>query len=151
MVAGCRVRPDGRPSVALALRTELAARLLREGHAARLLFTGGPAPRTPAEAVVAAAYARALGVPEGAILVEPTSRTTEENARHAAHLLGGGRVIVVTDGYHAFRTRRIFRRHFAAVWLVPSTSPPLLRAKGIVREVVALAHYALVRGRARLG
>ena len=55
----------------------------------------------------------AAGVPESALLLEPVSRNTQENATHSAALLAGcgwtGDVILVTDRYHALRARLLFR------------------------------------------
>ena len=54
----------------------------------------------------------AAGVPESALLIEPLSRNTLENASHVATLLGTRavtRVVLVTDSYHALRARLLFR------------------------------------------
>ena len=147
VVAGCRVDPGGVPSTSLTRRTELGVRLWQEGAAPLLVFTGGLGTHPPEEAAVAAALARTLGVPEAAIRTELRSTSTEENARMAAELLPpGARIVLVTDGYHAWRARQVFRRYFSEVAVAGSTSTRSVRLRGALREVLALGWYA-VRGR----
>ena len=143
VVAGCKVRPDGSPSRALARRTAAATQLWRRGLAPQIIFTGGLGDHPPTEAAVAAAHARSLGVPAEAIVEEDRSTSTEENARFAAQVTGARRVIVVTDSYHVFRSRRVFARHFGEV--VGHGSVPLYgpRIKGALREVAAVVFYGL--------
>jgi hypothetical protein len=73
-------------------RARHAAALFHQGFARLLLLCGGPhatADGTP-EADGMARQARALGVPEGAILLERTSRSTYDNVRNALALLREG-------------------------------------------------------------
>ncbi len=143
VVAGCRVLPDGRPSMALRRRTSLAVELWEQAIAPRIVFTGGIGPDAPAsEAAVAAAYAQRQGVPSEALLLEERSTSTEENARFAAELLPeGARVVVVSDAYHVLRCERVFRRYFARVRGAGSLGHPWARLRGALREVLALAAY----------
>jgi uncharacterized SAM-binding protein YcdF (DUF218 family) len=60
--------------------------------------------------------ALALGIPPDALLTEPDSTSTAEQARFLRPLLeprGIRRAIIVTSSYHTRRTRRLFRRAFA--------------------------------------
>ena len=143
VVAGCRVRPDGSPSLALQRRTEAAVELWRQGLAPRIILTGGMGDHPPTEAAAAAAHARKLGVPAQALVEEGRSTSTEENARFAAQLTGARRVVVVTDSYHVFRSRRVFARHFPEVAGFGSTPGAGPRIKGALREVPAIAYYGL--------
>jgi uncharacterized SAM-binding protein YcdF (DUF218 family) len=89
VVLGARVLADSSPSPALAARTTLGVELLRRGHAAHLLFTGGsPDARRP-EAQVMLEVARGLGVGASRCTVEVRSRSTWDNARECATLLHG--------------------------------------------------------------
>ena len=151
IVAGCRVRPDGQPSLALTRRVDHALRLYAEGRAPRVLFTGGVGDFPPSEAEAAAAYAVARGLPAEAALREAASTSTEENAAFAAQLtraegLPAERVLVVTDAYHTVRARRVFARHFAEVEATGSRPAARVRVRGALREVLAVAGY-LVAGR----
>jgi uncharacterized SAM-binding protein YcdF (DUF218 family) len=144
VVAGCRVLPGGRPSRALARRAELALDLFRDGHAPRVVFTGGVGQHGPSEASVAAAHAVERGLPAHALLLEERSTSTRQNAEHAARLLGpGARVLVVTDAYHVFRARRVFARSFARA--EAAGVPPVEEALAVAlpRELLAVMIYAL--------
>ncbi|MBX3274359.1 MAG: YdcF family protein [Sandaracinaceae bacterium] len=146
VVLGCRVLPDGRPSASLEGRARRAGELFHEGRAERIVLTGGVGDAPISEARAAAAVLEALGVPRDALVLEEVSTTTEENAREAAARVGPMRVLVVTDAYHVVRAARVFARHFPEVAATGSLGPPSARAKGALREVVALAAYA-ARGR----
>ncbi|HEY6558125.1 MAG TPA: YdcF family protein [Polyangiaceae bacterium] len=139
VVAGATVWRGGRPSRALTRRTLAGVELFRQGYAPRLVLTGGVGAHGPAEAEVAARIAREHGVPEAALVIEGRSHNTEENARFARELIGSGRVLVVTDAYHALRSELIYRRYFEDVALVglPIGKTPAL-ASGALREVPAL-------------
>ena len=144
-VAGCRVLPSGEPSNALRRRVRVAARLWSEGVAPRIVFTGGVGDYPPSEAEVGARFAESLGVPRSAMLLESRSTSTEENARFAAEELGSGtRVVVVSSAYHVFRCERVFRRHFDEVVGTGAIESAWPRARGALREVVALASYAFL-------
>lgn len=147
VVLGCRVFPDGRPSFALATRVRVAVELLTEGRADRLVLTGGVGEAGVAEAEVAATLAESLGVPRSALVLETRSTSTELNARFAAEMIEGRRVLVVTDAYHVLRSERVFARYFDEVRGVGTVNPRWWpRVYGSLREVVALAAYG-VRGR----
>jgi uncharacterized SAM-binding protein YcdF (DUF218 family) len=145
VVLGCRVRSDGTASLSLARRARHAAALHRRGLAPIVVFTGGVGTHPPSEARAAAAVARDEGLPEGAIVLEERSTSTEENAREAARTIDAERVLVVTDAYHAFRAERVFRRHFASAVAVGSQGPRSVRVRGALREVTAVTAYALLR------
>lgn len=145
VVAGCAVWADGQPSPALAHRTKHAVRLFERGLAPKVVFTGGVGTHPPSEAEAAARYAMGMGLPERAVVLEDRSTTTAENARFAAEILGAeARVLVVSDGYHVFRCERVFGRHFNEVRGSGSRGRPAARARGALREVVAVTAYALL-------
>ena len=141
VVPGCRVRPDGTPSGALARRTRHAVALWHAGVGRRIVLTGGVGTHPPAEATVAAELARALGVPDHALVLEDRATSTHENAAFTARLVPGASVLVVTDSYHVLRTSRAFRRHFARVDAAATLPPARERARQAVREVALLAWY----------
>jgi len=146
VVAGAGVLASGAPSRPLAARVDLAVKLHREGRAPLIVMTGGVGAHPPAEAEVAARRARSQGVPEDAIVLESRSTSTEENAQFAASILGrSARVLLVTDRFHVFRARRVFSRRFDHVHAIGCVSAPWPRFRGAVREVVAVASYAVMR------
>ena len=90
-----------------------AARLYHAGKAPFIVASGGydPALGDRPEAYAMAEFLEALGVPKDALRLETTSRTTRENARETAKLLGGGhslRILLVTTASHMPRARATF-------------------------------------------
>ena len=146
IVAGCRVDANGQPSLALQRRTRLAVDLWSQGRAPVVVFTGGVGTFPPSEARAAADYATQRGLPPDAAVLEERSTSTEENARFAAALLQDlgvphAAALLVTDGYHTFRARRVFAQHFAQVDAMGSQPSWDVRTRGALREVFAVAWY----------
>lgn len=106
-------------------RAQHAARLYRDGIAPFILCSGGyRGPDGRREAEVCADLARAAGVPASALVLEPRSRTTEQNARYAAEILRGRgweSAVVVSDSFHLLRARWLFAREDVTVWTSPAT------------------------------
>src|SRR5262245_28928184 len=86
VVLGARVAPDGRASAALERRMRLAITLYQSGAAPLLVLSGGGREDVP-EAEVMRQLALAAGVPASAVLLEPRSCSTLENATETAKLL----------------------------------------------------------------
>lgn len=146
IVLGAAVWADG-PSPTLRRRVMAAAALWHEGAVTHVICAGGLGRHPPTEAEVMRDILRGAGVPEGAILIEDRSTTTEENIGFALPLLGGlgaRQVIVVTDWYHAPRARMTARR----MGLEAASRSPSLRGarwrvqlRQALREVPALVAY----------
>ena len=145
VVAGCKVKPDGRASLSLVRRTTKAVALWQAGRAPVIVLTGGSGQWPPAEAEAAAVVARSLGVPDQSLILESRSRDTAENARFASQVTPAKRIIVVTDTYHVRRCEWFFRRYFDTVVGVGVVSPGASRAVGAFREAIAVAYYVIVR------
>ena len=141
VVLGCRVQADGTPSTALRERTRRAVELWREGRAPVIILTGGVGEHPPSEARAAADVARALGVPESALLLEERSRSTAENARFAAEKFDGRRILLVSDAYHVFRAERVFSHYYEHVRGTGTLTRFDSRLHGAVREVAACVIY----------
>ena len=58
----------------------------------------------------------------------------------------GARILVVSDSYHLLRSKLVFRKHFQHVAAAGVPGPVLERSRMALREVPAIAWYAL-RGR----
>lgn len=127
VVLGCRVRLDGEGRLhegTLRRRVALAAEKAREG--ALVIASGGRRWEGQVEADVMAKELERHGVPEGAIVRERLSMTTEENARFVAELLarrGRSRATVVTSDWHLARALMLFRRAGVDVDGVPVIEP----------------------------
>jgi uncharacterized SAM-binding protein YcdF (DUF218 family) len=110
---GAAVRPGGRPSGVLRRRIEGAYSAWRLMPDAALLLTGGVGRHGPAEALVMRERLLAKGVPEPAMILEPTARDTLESALACAAILrargDAGRVWVCTSAFHAPRCRLLMR------------------------------------------
>jgi uncharacterized SAM-binding protein YcdF (DUF218 family) len=145
------VRADGDPSAALARRTRHAVELWMRGEAPVIVFSGrGPAARR-CEAEAAAEYARSLGLPPHATVLEIRSRDTEENARYTRELIGDRAVLIVTDAYHVLRCELTFRPHFSRVAVIAAPRHGRPPVAATTRELAALAVHAarLLGGLAR--
>jgi uncharacterized SAM-binding protein YcdF (DUF218 family) len=113
----------GKPSPVLRARLDHAVGLYRRRMAPRLVLTGGVGVGdTTSEAAVSRKYVISRGVPDSAILLETTGRTTRESLRSVSVMLRSGngrRVILVSDPFHMLRLDILARRF----GLVPYTSP----------------------------
>lgn len=91
-----------------------AARLYNAGKAPLVLLSGGGDRRlgTNSEAEAMRTFAIDLGVPDSALVLESTSRTTHENATSSADVLkarGVQRILLVTSALHMSRALSEFR------------------------------------------
>lgn len=97
-------------------RVRAAVALWKEGYAEMLIFAGGALdPASPSSGELMKRQAIALGVPDEAILVEPESKTTDENAERVAVLMeeaGLKSAILVTSAFHQRRASMHFAREF---------------------------------------
>jgi uncharacterized SAM-binding protein YcdF (DUF218 family) len=143
---------DGRPSPLFAARLDHAIELYHEGLAPRLIVTGGKreGDRTT-EAASARDYAVRHDVPEDAILVEATSRTTLQSIRGVEALMrdsGLRTAVFVSDPTHMLRVLRMAADVGIDAYGSPTrTSPlerdPVGRLDATVHELGALGVYFL--------
>lgn len=98
---------DGRPSPQLAARLDHVVTLWNDGVAPTVVVTGGNQPGDRfTEAQASLRYLTDRGLPEAVILMEDRGSTTYESLEAVAGLLGKGvEVVVVTDPYHAYRSK----------------------------------------------
>lgn len=101
----------GRPSPVYKARLDHAFDLHKRGLAPRILTTGGPGGDPIfTEGGVGRSYLISLGVPAEAIIVEQEGATTAQSIAAAAEIMrrmGLHSCIVVSDGYHIFRAKRM--------------------------------------------
>lgn len=103
----------GKPSPVLRARLDHALMLYKKGFAPQILTTGG-AGGDPVytEGDVGRAYLVSQGVPSEAIAVEPEGASTAYSTAAAAEIMrrmGLKSCIVVSDGYHIFRAKRMLQ------------------------------------------
>lgn len=118
---------------AAADRVVAAVYLWRAGRLDRLVLSGGLV-EGMSEAELMARFAVDLGVPRAALLLEPDSRTTRENAEGVAHVLRANRlgpeITLVTSALHLPRAMAEFR----CAGLAPVGVPAEFEALGVTRE-----------------
>ncbi len=118
----------GRPSPVFKARLDHALALYRVGLAPRILTTGGAGGDPQyTEGGVGRAYLVSHGVPSEAIVVEPEASSTAQSTAAAAeimHRMGLGACILVSDGYHIFRAKRMLRDLGIRVYGSPRPSAP---------------------------
>ena len=150
VILGSMVYPGAQPGPALTRRTQHAVALFNQGLAPVIICSGGKGSNeSDTEAAVACRLAAALGAPSSALLLEDRARSTEENALDTAALMsahGWHTVVVVSDGYHLYRSDLLFRRAGLAPFPSPAqatTGPmnPIERYARELRELAALAWY----------
>lgn len=113
LILGCRIRPDGTLYPLIRGRVDRAVAFVRAqerstGKRAVLIPSGGRGADEPlAEAEAMARYMREQGVPDGQILIENRSATTQENLRFSRKLIeersGGTKAAFSTSSYHVYR------------------------------------------------
>ena len=113
----------GRPSPVLKARLDHARELYTRGLAPYILTTGG-AGGDPVytEGEVGRAYLTQNGVPSEDILVEPQGATTAQSVDAAAEIMRRMDLhscIVVSDGYHIYRVKRLLEAQGVKVYGSP--------------------------------
>ncbi len=102
---------DGRPSPQLEDRLDHAVELWPQGVAPTIVVTGGNRPGDRfTEAGASAQYLVEQGIPESAILLEDQGSNSYESLASVASILaerGLDEVVIVSDPYHALRSRLI--------------------------------------------
>jgi uncharacterized SAM-binding protein YcdF (DUF218 family) len=101
----------GRPSPVLKARLDHALELYRRGLAARIMTTGGAGgEHVFTEGGVGRSYLMAEGVPPEAVIVESEGESTVQSTALAIEIMqrmGLRTVIVVSDGYHIYRVKKM--------------------------------------------
>jgi uncharacterized SAM-binding protein YcdF (DUF218 family) len=102
---------DGRPSPQLAARLDHVVEIWPSGVAPLVVVTGGNIPGDRfTEAEASAEYLIERGIPADVILLENTGSTSQESLTSVSEMLaarGLDDVMIVTDPYHALRSRLI--------------------------------------------
>ena len=143
---------DGRPSPQLQARLDHALTLLQEGAAPLVITTGGNQPGDRfTEAEASANYLiKGLGIDYQAveILQENNGSTTRESligVRDIMQSRGLHSILIVTDPYHALRSRLIAQDLGLVAYVSPTRTSPLRGASAVSRHVrealgVSIAH-----------
>ncbi len=118
----------GRPSPVLEARLNHALFLYHQGLAPRILTTGGAGgDPTFTEGEVARAYLSKHGIPSEAIIVESESESTVHSIAAAAEIMRRMNLtscIVVSDGYHIYRVKKMLEFKGVNVYGSPRPEQP---------------------------
>ena len=113
----------GRPSPVLRARLDHALELYHRKLAPRILTTGGPGGDPVfTEGGVGRSYLTSRGVPGDAIIVENEGESTVQSTAMAGEIMrrmGLHSVIVVSDGYHIYRVKRMLQSRGLKVYGSP--------------------------------
>jgi uncharacterized SAM-binding protein YcdF (DUF218 family) len=140
---------DGRPSPQLAARLDHAAELWPQGRAPLVVVTGGNRPGDRfTEAEASAGYLAERGVPAESVLLEGAGTNSYESLRGVADLLaarGLDEVLIVTDPYHALRSKLIAEQVGLTAHVSPTPTSVVTGAEQATRELQEAAGVALGR------
>jgi len=113
----------GHPSPVFKLRLDHAVSLYQQHLAPYIMTTGGPGGDPSfTEGGVGRSYLIDRGVPAESIVVEDEGESTAYALSAASEILrrmGLRSCIIVSDGYHLFRVKRILQREGFAAWGSP--------------------------------
>jgi uncharacterized SAM-binding protein YcdF (DUF218 family) len=140
---------DGQPSPQLAARLDHVVTLFEDGAAPLVVATGGKQPSDRfTEAESSAQYLVERGIPSAAILMESSGRTTVESMAATADLLeqrGLDRVLIVTDPYHALRSRLIAQDAGLTAYVSPTPTSVVRGGSEVRRHLAEAGAVALGR------
>ena len=141
---------NGRPSPVLKARLDHAYDLYEQGLAHAIITTGsyGPDPNF-SEAEVGRKYLVQRGVSVADIVTEQGSGTTHDSIDAASGLLkakGWQTAVVVSDGFHLFRVKKMFSDNGITAYTSPAPNSPIEVAASqrfwhSIREVVLFSAY----------
>ena len=139
---------DGRPSPQLAARLDHVVELWAAGVAPRVVVTGGNQEGDRfTEASASAQYLVDRGVPADAIVQEDAGTTTHESLARARRLLDDSvqSVLIVTDPYHALRSRLTAEEVGFIAYVSPTTNSVVTGSTELRRELGEAAGVAVGR------
>lgn len=118
----------GRPSPVFEARLQHAKQLYQRGLAPRIMTTGGAGGDPDyTEAEVGRAWLVRHGVPSEAVIAEPWSESTVESVAAVSEIMRRmdlSSAIVVSDGYHIYRVKKLLEARNIPVYGSPRPSQP---------------------------
>ena len=146
IVMGAGVTPDGSASRSLLDRTLIGCRLLLDGKAEFLIFSGGPTKVGVSEPEVMAGIATENRIPRNRYILDERGSSTYATVINTRRLMrenGWKTAIVVSHDYHLSRTALAFRRAGVAVQTYPARRSRVMwtDAFNVFRESAAWVYY----------
>ena len=149
VILGCRVMPEGHPSILLQDRLDKALDYLEEHPDVQVVVSGGQGPDEPTtEAQAMYDYLTEHGVEPERIWQEDQSHNTWQNVRYTLALLEekgadtSAGVVLVSSGFHLTRARMLWERASGGAGELSTLAAPCThvpsRLKMYIREPFAL-------------
>ena len=141
---------NGRPSPVLKARLDHAFDLYRKGYARTIITTGSYGPDLNfSEAQVSTKYLVQRGVDSSNIITDQGGGSTYDSIDAASGLLkakGWKTALVVSDGFHLYRVKRMFTDKGIVAYTSPAPNSPIEVASSqrfwhSLREVVLFSAY----------
>jgi len=141
---------NGRPSPVFKARLDHALELFQKGYAPTLITTGGYGPDPNfSEAHVGTQYLIQHGVDKAMIITEQGSGSTSDSIEAVSGLMHAKRwktALVVSDGFHLFRLKRMFEVSGITAYTSPAPNSPIEMAASqrlfyTLREVLLFSAY----------
>ena len=140
---------DGRPSPQLQARLDHVVELWPDGHAPLVVVTGGNRPGDRfTEAEASASYLEEAGIPESAILQEGEGTSSYESLEGVEAMLaarGLDTVLIVTDPYHALRSKLIAEEVGLSAAVSPTPTSVVTGTKAVQRHLTEAAGVGIGR------
>ena len=137
---------NGNPSPVLQARLNTAAELYHQQHVDLVVVTGGgQVGDVTTEAKTGYDYLRASGIPDSHIRLEVQGESTYESLAATSRFLakeGVEHVVLVTDGYHMYRSVLVANEVGLSPVAAPTSHDPTLRR--LLREGVAVSIGRLI-------
>jgi uncharacterized SAM-binding protein YcdF (DUF218 family) len=141
---------NGRPSPVLKARLDHAYKLYKQGYARAIITTGSYGPDLNfSEAHVSTKYLVEHGVDVATIITEQASGSTHDSIEASAdhmHAKGWKTALVVSDGFHLFRVKRMLEDKGILAYTSPAPDSPIEVASSqrfwhSMREVILFSAY----------
>ena len=140
---------DGRPSPQLAARLDHVVEIWPDDNAPLVVVTGGNQPGDRfTEAQASATYLTERGIPESVILLENDGSDTIDSLDRVAAMLderGLDTVLIVTDPYHALRSRMVAEEHGLTAYVSPTETSVVTGANSLSRHLKEAAVISVAR------
>ena len=145
IVLGCQVK-GSRPSLMLSRRLAAAEAYLRAHPGTVAVLSGGQGDDEEiSEAECMYNELVASGIDPARLYTEDRSTSTAENLEYAMQIVFenglSDRVVLVTDGFHQFRARRLAAKYASYAAAVSAKTPVILLPTYAVREMIAIVYH----------
>ena len=138
VVLGCKVYDDGTPSAMLEDRLKQAIALYDLGAAPKMLMSGDHGQTTYDEVNAMKQFALTSGVPSVDVFMDHAGFSTYETMYRAKEVFCADKIIIVTQGYHLYRSLYIARSLGIEAYGVASDYRRYANQSGMdLREILA--------------